>query len=107
MEYDHDTIMKFRSHIRDEITLMLTDQGYQKTYDNESVYSRSDKESWVFKLVFEGAKVIEISNRDWRDYTEYFHVYLEGKEVYILNLLDFIDPESALEELKKNVKKQV
>jgi hypothetical protein len=60
---------------------------------------QSISKNWVFRLQYSGKKKIEIYNDDWRDYTEYFILKVNGKESLILNLDNYKNIELAFEEI--------
>lgn len=81
--------------------------NYKLTYDNQ-LLSEDDQKKWVFKLVFEGPKTVEVSNDDWRDYTEYFNFYIDSKKIFTANIDNYADVNEAYEKcqnaLESNMK---
>ena len=86
----------FQSKLRTELIPYLQQKGFELIYDNQEIKSQGS-EKWIFKLMFKGAEGtrIEISNSDWRDYTEYFHLYLNSTEIYDLNINNFDEVDEA------------
>jgi hypothetical protein len=84
----------FVARIRKDLIPLMESMGYALSFDNESL-SKDDSNRWVFKLVFKGPKTIEVSNDDWRDYTEYFHFYVDSKNVFTVNIYDYDDLNKA------------
>jgi|SRR5690606_2484696 len=83
---DWDKRSDFRTLLKENLEPFFRNHSYKLIYDNQK--DKSDK-GQVFKLIFNGAKDIEISNKDWRDYTEYFHIYVNSQEIMILNIDKF------------------
>ena len=91
-------ISEFKDRVRNEISEALLSSGFTLVFDNLELGNQEDK--FIFKLVFSGPRTIEISNKDWRDYTEYFHVSVNQKEVKIINLLEAASVEDAINQLR-------
>lgn len=89
----------FRSLLRTQLTELLRQFGYDLSFDNQNE-DQSVSKNWVFRLQYLGGKKIEIHNNDWRDYTEYFFVKVNDKELFILNLDSCETIETAFEEIK-------
>lgn len=77
-----------QEYIRTEITKLLKSHGYKITYDNKKL-DGDDSRSWVFRIVFKGSNTLEVFNDDWRDYTEYFRVKFNTREILIINVNDY------------------
>ena len=94
----------FRELVYRNLAKTLDGYGYVLTYDN-----REDEgtRKWIFKLVFIGLKTIEICNDDWRDYTEYFRIKINGQEIQILNVDKYKDIETAYDDLESTIIKLV
>ena len=84
----------------------MVSRNYSLSYDND-LLDDNDRASWVFKLVFQGPKTIEISNDDWRDYTEYFHCYLNSKLVFTININEQAGEEEAYELCRKKLEDHI
>jgi transposase-like protein len=94
----------FRELVYRNLAKTLDGYGCVLTYDN-----REDEgtRKWIFKLVFKGLKTIEICNDDWRDYTEYFRIKINGQEIQILNVDKYKDIETAYDDLESTIIKLV
>ena len=98
-----DTFKKsaeFRNVIRSQLNQKIIDHNYKLIYDNDAL-GKSDTKRWVFKLIYQGKNKIQISNSDWRDYTEYFEIYINDIEIKSLNIFDYKNLEEAFSELEK------
>ena len=91
----------FQKFVRTDIKSLLESHGYKTSYDNKDIEENNSRR-WIFKIVFKGDKTIEIFNDDWRDYTEYFRVKLNSREILIINVNDYEDLNDA-DSLLKNV----
>lgn len=80
----------------------MKSMNYQLTYDNE-LLSKDDKKRWVFKLVFEGPKIVEVSNDDWRDYTEHFNFYIDSKKIFTTNIDNYGDVRDAYDKCQSSL----
>lgn len=89
---------EFRSLLRIKLTELLNQFGYSLSFDNQNE-DQSISKNWVFGLQYLGKKKIEIHNDDYRDYTEYFRLKVNDKEILILNLEKFESIETAFEEV--------
>ncbi|RZJ99922.1 MAG: hypothetical protein EOO46_21550 [Flavobacterium sp.] len=96
----------FRNLIREEIGKFLISKSFTKTYDNENE-NQENSHNWVFRLAYKEIKLIEIYNRDWRDYIEYFHVAVDGKEMFDVNIKDYETLGLALENFKFKIKELI
>jgi len=96
----------FRNLIRVKIGKFLEQNSYALTYDTESK-NQNDSNNWVFKLIYKKNNQIEIYNRDYRDYLEYFHCSIDGKEIFCLNINEYENLEIALENFKQKVQKLI
>lgn len=96
----------FQDFIRTEINKLLKSKGYQITYDNTKL-DNDDSRSWIFRIVFKGENTIEIFNDDWRDYTEYFRVRYNNREILIINVNEYEDIIDAHDLLKNTLLKQI
>lgn len=98
-----DTFKKsaeFRNSIRSQLNKRIIDHNYKLIYDNDALGKR-DTKRWVFKLIYQGKNKIQISNSDWRDYTEYFEIYINDIEIKSLNIFDYKNLDEAFIELEK------
>ncbi|RZJ65846.1 MAG: hypothetical protein EOO50_12040 [Flavobacterium sp.] len=96
---DLQKVVVFREMIRRDLPPILIECGYHKIYDN--LDDSDENAQHIFKLVFSGKNIIEISNSDWRDFVEFFDVYLDGVEVASVNILEYPNLEMAFGSLKK------
>ncbi len=90
---------EFRSLLRIKLTELLNQFGYSLSFDNQNE-DQSISKNWVFGLQYLGKKKIEIHNDDYRDYTEYFRLKVNDKEILILNLDKCESIETAFEEVR-------
>ena len=88
----------FRNLLRNKMTEHLGQYGYSLSFDNQN-QDQGISKNWVFRLQYSGKKKIEIHNDDWRDYTEYFILKVNDKELFMLNLDNYKSIEIAFEEL--------
>ncbi len=88
----------FRNLLRNKMIEYLGVFGYILSFDNQN-QDQSISKNWVFRLQYSGKKKIEIYNDDWRDYTEYFILKVNDKEIYMLNLDNYKNLDTAFEEL--------
>jgi hypothetical protein len=88
----------FRMLLRNKIPEYLGQLGYTLSFDNQNE-DRSISKNWVFRLQYSGKKKIEIKNDDWRDYTEYFILTVNDEEIFMLNLNNYKNLDTAFEEL--------
>lgn len=95
---DFEQRKEFRNLLRSKLTEYLKIFDYNLTLDNQT-QDQSISKNWVFRLQYLGKKKIEIQNDDWRDYTEYFRIKVNDKEIYILNLNNYKNIDTAFEEL--------
>ena len=91
----------FRNHLRTNLSKLLQGHHYLLTYDNQP--TKENEKSWTFKLVYTGDKTVEISNKDWRDYTEYFHVYVNGQEIFLIDIDKYNDLKKAFKEIESKL----
>lgn len=89
---------EFRNLLRSKLTVHLKSFAYTLTLDNENL-DQSISKNWVFRLQYSGKNKVEIHNDDWRDYTEYFRLKINDNEVYMLNLDNYKNLDTAFEEL--------
>ena len=94
----------FRDLIRKNIGEILKPNSYILIFDN-NLENQELSKNWVFKLVYKGNKTIEIYNDDWRDYTEYFNVSVDGKELFYVNINEYGNLAEAFEDLKLKIQK--
>jgi len=92
----------FRNLLRIKLTEYLGVFGYILSFDNQH-QDQSISKNWVFRLHYSGKKKIEIHNDDWRDYTEYFILKVNGEEIYMMNLNNYENIDTAFEELKSKL----
>lgn len=92
----------FRNLIDTELEQIFLDHNYKLIFNN-NLENQDESENWVFKRIYKGKSVIEISSDDWRDYIEYFDVLVNDKKVFCVNLLDFQNLEEAFEFLKTRI----
>lgn len=99
---DWDKRSDFRTLLRENLEPFFRNHSYKLSYDNQKDESGKGR---VFKLIFSGDKDIEISNNDWRDYTEYFHIYVNSQEIMTLNIDKFNrnNLEMALNVIKRAI----
>jgi hypothetical protein len=89
---------EFRNLLRSKLTEYLKNFDYNLTLDNQN-QDQSISKNWVFRLQYTGKNKIEVHNDDWRDYTEYFILKVNDKEIYMLNLDNYKNLDTAFEEL--------
>ncbi len=94
----------FQVLIRENINEVLKPNSYELIFDNSRENQQISK-NWVFKLVYKGEKTIEIYNDDWRDYTEYFNVSVDGKEMFYVKINEYENLTKAFKELKLKIQK--
>lgn len=94
----------FRDLIRKNISGVLKPNSYILIFDN-SLENQELSKNWVFKLVYKGNKTIEIYNDDWRDYTEYFNVSVDGKELFYVKINEYGNLAEAFEDLKLKIQR--
>lgn len=94
----------FQVLIRENINEVLNPNSYKLIFDNSHENQQISK-NWVFKLVYKGEKTIEIYNDDWRDYTEYFNVSVDGKEMFYVKINEYENLAKAFKELKLKIQK--
>ena len=94
----------FQVLIRENISEVLKPNSYKLIFDNSRENQQISK-NWVFKLVYKGEKTIEIYNDDWRDYTEYFNVSVDGKEMFYVKINEYENLTKAYNELKLRIQK--
>ena len=94
----------FQVLIRENINEVLKPNSYELIFDNSRENQQISK-NWVFKLVYKGEKTIEIYNDDWRDYTEYFNVSVDGKEMFYVKINEYENLTKAFNELKLRIQK--
>lgn len=82
----------FENILREKLVSFLEAKNYRLVYDNTQP-KKNEKSSLIFKLIFNGEKIIEVSNDDWRDYTEYFNFYLNEKPLFSVNIENYSDLE--------------
>ena len=75
----------FKEILREKLIPLMESMNYSLSFDND-LLEKDDRNSWVFKLVFQGKKKVEVSNDDWRDYTEYFNCYIDSKLIFTINI---------------------
>ena len=92
----------FRTLLRNKLKEYLEQFGYTLSFDNQ-YQDQSISENWVFRIQYSGKKKIEIHNDDWRDYTEYFILKVNDKELFTLNLDNYKSIETAYEELTEKL----
>ena len=92
----------FQEMIRKNLAPILESKGYRCRHNNE-LEDQANSHNWVFRLIFSGGKVIEISNDDWRDYIEWFNVYADGKEIMSIDIRTYPDLPTAFNEFQKKV----
>ncbi len=90
---------EFKNLLRTKLTELLKKFSYCLSFDNQNE-DQSISKNWVFRLQYLGKKKIEIHNDDYRDYTEYFRLKLNDKEILLLNLDNCESIETAFEEVK-------
>ncbi|MCA0380669.1 MAG: hypothetical protein LCH58_00795 [Bacteroidetes bacterium] len=89
---------EFRTLLRKKLTAFLKNYDYELSLDNQN-QDQSIPKNWVFRLQYLGKTKIEIFNDDWRDYTEYFKLKINDKEIFVLNLNNYKNIEIPFEEL--------
>ncbi|MEX6691061.1 hypothetical protein QTN47_26365 [Danxiaibacter flavus] len=92
----------FRTLLRSKLTELLGKYGYDLAFDNQN-QDQSISKNWICRLICLGKKRVEIHNDDWRDYTEYFIVKVDDKEIFMLNLDNYKSIEVAFEEIKSKL----
>ena len=97
---------KFKDMLRIELNNRLNKYGYLKSFDNEDL-KIDDEKRWVFQLRYNGKMQIEICNHDWRDYTEYFHLKIDSKEILLVNILDYDELNIAFDTLYEEIEKHI
>ena len=90
---------EFRILLRHKLTELLKQSGYNLSFDNQNE-DQSISKNWVFRLRYLGKKKIEVHNDDYRDYTEYFRLKVNDKEIFMLNLDKCERIETAFKEVK-------
>jgi hypothetical protein len=85
-----DKSKEFQLILRSNLIPFLESKNYVLEFDNSKIDEKDDSR-WVFKLVFNGENKIEISNDDWRDYTEYFQFYKNSKNIFTTNVENYSD----------------
>ena len=93
----------FENILREKLVPYLIRRNYKLTYDNSQL-EENEKSSKVFKLIFKGENIIEVSNDDWRDYTEYFHFYLNKKLLFTANINNYSDIQDCYFRCEKTLK---
>lgn len=97
----------FRRLLREKLIRFMISKNYQLISDNEPL-SKDNQEGSVFKLVFEGLHTVEVSNDDWRDYTEYFNFYVNSKKIFTANIDNYHSADNAYDKcenlLEANIK---
>jgi hypothetical protein len=91
--------IEFKEMLRVKLTSFLENHQYTLVYDNQNVVDDSTVK-WIFRLEYSGKHKIEIFNDDWRDYTEYFNISIDKKELMLLNLEHYESTDKAFEEIK-------
>jgi hypothetical protein len=99
---EEDIKKNFRNLVRNRLTQILIDYGYILTFDNQLEDQKVSK-NWVFKLIYSGEKSIEINNDDYRDYTEYFYVKINEKEIMTLKIDKSDNIDDAFELMKTKI----
>lgn len=94
----------FRAILRGSLVSFMEERSYKLVFDNKDLPD-SHNERWIFKLIFKGDKRVEIRNRDWRDYTEYFHLSINDTEVLTLNIDKYQDLEKAYRDVETTIVK--
>jgi hypothetical protein len=90
----------FRELIRIRLIPKIIDAGYKTTFDSEIV-EKKEPQDYIYKQVFTGANKIEISNSDWRDFIEYFEIYINDIEITSINIMKYSSIEEAYNELNR------
>ncbi len=98
--------VEFSALLREHLPAVLSSYGYKLLHDNQ-LEDQKDSHNWVFKLIFFGKKVFEVSNDDWRDYTEYFNVYIDGQEAFTLKTDDYATAELAFADFKTKIQELI
>lgn len=93
-------IIDFRNILRNNLTEHLKYFGYNLSYDNQN---QNSKDNLIFELQYTGRNVIKIYNDDWRDYIEYFKVKVNDKELFIVNLNNYENIDTAYELIKSSL----
>lgn len=96
----------FRNLLRLKLPELLSPLGFNLSFDNQNE-DQSMSKNWVFRLQYVGKIPIEILNDDYRDYTEYFSIKVNDKEIYMLNLDRCESIEAAFEEVKEKLIGQI
>lgn len=96
----------FATLVREKLEDILKEHDYKLIHDNKDE-DQKNSHNWVFKLIFSGKKVIEVSNDDYRDYTEYFYVYVDGVETFVIKTDDYHNGEEAFADFKERILKLV
>jgi len=91
--------ISFRDLIRKDLSEVFKKYSYKLTFDN-TLENQEESKNWVFKLSYKGNKLIEIYNEDWRDFTEYFNVSVNGEEIFYVKINDYQSLAEAFEILK-------
>ena len=94
--------IEFKVILREKFIPFMESHNYILIYDNNDL-DEDNTRRWIFKLVFEGPNTVEVSNDDWRDYTEYFNFYINSKNIFTALIYDYIDANDAYEECKKSL----
>ena len=96
----------FKTFLREQLIPHMESENYSLSYDND-LLDDEDRESWVFKLEFQGPKTVEVSNDDWRDYTEYFNFYVDSELIFTINVLQHADANEAYESCIRNLQEHL
>ncbi len=98
-------IVEFRNYLRSHLEDDLFKFGYVKFFDNE-ILTNGDERN-VFKLGFKGESILEVCQDDWRDYTEYFNLKINSKEVFVLNIMKYNNISEAYDSLFEEIKSKI
>ena len=96
----------YKEILREKLIPFMQSMNYSLSFDND-LLEKDDRNSWVFKLVFQGQKKVEISNDDWRDYTEYFNYYMDSNLIFTINILKYEDTDEAYEWCVQKLKEDI
>jgi hypothetical protein len=79
-----------KEEIRNRLIKELTLRGYDIVFDNDKLGPHI-RASRIFKIILNGKDTIEISNKDWRDYVEYIHIYKDSKKILSIDTKQYQD----------------
>ena len=101
-----DKRARFKTLLRQKLIPFMASNNYHLIFDND-LLDKDDKQSWVFKLVFEGDSNVEVSNDDWRDYTEYFNFYIDSENIFTINIDNYEDVIKAYNSCEQSLRRSL